>query len=128
MAYLDDTVLDDGLDAGIAAKATATNLDVHICSEEPVDYTGASTTYTLGNKADVTVTGPAAGDASGRKVTIDAITGGSVTGSDTATHWALVDTDATLLVAAQSLSAPQAVTSGNTFSLAAFDIELIDPA
>jgi hypothetical protein len=54
-------------------------------------------------------------------VTIAAITDGSVTATGTATHYAIVDTSATYggprLLATGSLSASQAVTSGNTFTL-----------
>lgn len=121
MAYLNDEVLDAACNE-IATHAT----HLYLCSQEPATRDQAVTTYALGNKAGPTFTGPVDGDVSGRKVTVDAITDGNVTATGTASHWALVD--ATRLLAAHSLSASQAVTSGNTFSLAAFDIEFPDPA
>jgi len=70
------------------------------------------------------------GDASpnGRKVTVAAITDGTVTGTDDATHWAITDTVNSRLLATGSLSAGQLVTSGNTYTLAAFDVRIPDPA
>ena len=100
-----------------------------ICSSEPTTYAEATSTLTLGNKTSITYTGSAPADRSpnGRKLTVDAITGGSVTGTGTAGFWAISKTTAvTRLMATGALSAPQAVTSGNTFSLAAFDIGLPD--
>lgn len=128
MAFLADSIYDDGLDGGLAAIASANNVDLHICSAEPTTYTEAVTTYTLGDQQDVTITGPTNGDVSGRKVTVGAISAGDVTGTGTATHVALVDTNTSALLVTEALSSSQAVTSGNTFSLNAFDIEIPDPA
>ena len=118
---------DDILDAALAViSSLAENL--YITSQEAVDYTGAQTTYKLGTKASPGFTGPANGDASGRKVTIDAITDGVVDATGTATHWALCDNSDTKLLAAGPLDSGQGVTETNTFTLAAFDIEFPDPA
>jgi hypothetical protein len=122
MAFLNDDVLDGALDVLI----DATSKVLHICSQEPTTYTEASSTYTLGNKSSPTVGTKANGDVSGRKCTISAITDGSVTGTGTATHWALVD--GTRLLATEALSSSQSVTSGNDFTLTAIDIEFPDPA
>jgi hypothetical protein len=115
VAYLNDRVLDNGLSA-LDTEAS----HVHICSAEPATWANVAT-YTLGNAA-VSVPAPAARSPSGRKVVVPAVSGASVTGTGTASHWAVVDTTNTRLLAASTLSASQAVTSGNTFSLAAFDI------
>lgn len=101
--------------------------ELHILSQQPLTYANVAT-YTLGNKASPTITGPAAGDTNGRKITVSAISDGNVTGTGTATHWALVDITGTELLFSQALSASQAVTSGNTFSLNAIDIENPDPS
>lgn len=122
MVYLSDEVLDQGLDY---ADTNGTRID--ICSTEPTNYTEATSTYTEGNKTGLNTGATQDGDASGRKVTVPAITDGSVTGTDTVTHWALTD-GSSLFIAANSLSSPQAVTSGNTFSLDAIDIEIPDPS
>jgi hypothetical protein len=111
MAFVNSRVLDFGLNE--LTNTTA----LHICSQEPATYTEAITTYTLGNKASPTIGSIVAGSPSGRAITVSAITDGSVTATGTATHYALVDTVNSRLLLAQSLSASQAVTNGNTFTL-----------
>lgn len=123
--YLNDNVLDYGLDY-IATDIGDAALRVDICSAAPTTYAEATSTYTLGNEQDITTTGPA-NDTSGRKLTIDAISAGDVTGTNTATHWALTN-GSSILIAAGPLASSQAVTSGNTFTLTAFDINIPDVA
>lgn len=114
---------DDVFDAALNEIKTATTLV--ICSAEPSDYAGISAVV-LGSKASPSFTGPVDGDASGRKITVDAITDGAVTATGTASHYALHD--GASLLAAGSLVSSQSVTNGNTFTLTAFDIEFPDPA
>ena len=127
MSYINDRVLDFGLDI---LNAEADRID--ICSQEPATYTEATSTYSLGNKdhgaAGSAFGAPANRTPSGRKVSSTAVTDGAVTGTGTATHWAVSDVGNTRLLAASSLSASQAVTSGNTFSLGSFDIGIPDPS
>ena len=123
MATLNDRVFDNGL----TVLDTEGNR-VDICSQEPTTYAAATSTYTLGNETSISVSAPADASPNGRKVTLAAITGASVTGTGTATHYAIVDTGNSRLLATGSLSASQAVTSGNTFSLTASDIRITDPA
>ena len=122
-AFIDDTALDAALNI---IKNNTENL--YICgTAQPTTFTQASSTYKLGVKATPTFTGPA-DDTSGRKITISAITDGTVSATGTAGWLALTDDSASLLLAAYELTATQAVTSGNTFSLTAFKINLPDPA
>lgn len=98
----------------------------YVCSSQPADRTAAiaaqlaiavmtaDTDYTKAN-----------GDTSGRKVTVAAKAGVSVTGSGTATHVALA-TATTLLYVTTCTS--QALTSGNTVNIPAWDIEIADPS
>lgn len=123
MAYLSDYILD----AALSVMDTDSNR-VDICSAEPATFTAATATYTLGNKTSISVGAPADRSPNGRKVTVAAVTGGSVTGTGTASHWALTDTVNSRLHAANSLSASQAVTSGNTFTLTSIDIGIPDAA
>lgn len=122
MAQIADTVFDNGL------SAITANVDrLYICSADPVlDFTNASSTYKLGNKLSWSVASgnPQNGATNGRRVLTPAITDGSVTGSGTATHWALCS--GSVVYASGSLSASQAVTSGNTFTLAAFSVTIAD--
>src|SRR5262245_11446684 len=117
-----DYVLDNGLSAldALADK-------IYICSQDPTTFTEAASTYALGNKAfgaGAAVGAPAAATPNGRKVTTAAITDGNVTGTGTAAKWAIVDSVNSRLLCNGALSASQAVTSGNTFTLGAFDIRL----
>lgn len=126
MTYLNPRILDLGLNI---LSTEANRLD--ICSSEPSSYAQATTTGSVsrGNKTSLSVGSPADRSPSGRKVTVAAITtGGNVTSTETVTHWAITDTVAERLLATGSLSSSQAVTSGNTFTLAAFDIGIPDPA
>ena len=124
MASLADYVLD----AALSKLDTEANR-VDICSSEPTTYTAATSTATLGNSTSITISAPTNGDTSGRKVTLSAITNASVTGTGTASHFAVSDTSNSRLLATGSLSGGgQSVTSGNTFSLTAVDIEIPDPS
>jgi len=123
VSYLTDNALDGGLD-----YLTTNGNRLDICSQEPATYTEATSTYTLGNKTSASVGAAQAGDVSGRKVVVAAVTDGSVSGTGTASHWALSYVTGTELLAANSLASSQAVTSGNTWTLPAFDIEFPDPA
>jgi hypothetical protein len=119
------TIADAVFDA--ALQYIVTNCDgLYITSQQATTYTGASSTYALGHKTPPSIGAPA-DDTSGRKVTVAAITDGTVTGSGTASHYALTYSTGTALLVAQALSAPQGVTSGNTFTLAAFKIAIPDP-
>ena len=122
MAFLANDIFDSGLN--VLNTATTT---IHITSQEATTRTEAVTNYDLG---DVSVSIPAAVDrtasGNGRKVVVPAVTTGSVTATGTATHYAIVD--GSRLLVTGSLSASKSVTSGNTFSLATFDIGIPDPS
>lgn len=123
MATISDYVLDAAL-----SKFDLEADRIDITSQEATTYTEATSTYSLGNSTSLSFGAPTDGDVSGRKVTAAAITDGSVTATGSATHFAIVDVSATRLLATGSLTASQTVTSGNTFTLATFDIEIPDPA
>jgi hypothetical protein len=121
MPYINDYLMDLAL-----AYPDVSGNRLDICSQEPSTFVGATTTYTLGNKVGITISAPADRSPDGRKVTVSAITDGSITGAGTATHWAISDTTNSRLIAAGALSAGQVVTPGNTFSLSALDIGISD--
>ena len=127
MAFLNDRILDAALDI---LNNEADRID--ICTQEPATYTEATSTYTKGFKdhgaAGSAFGAPADRTPTGRKVASTAVTDGAVTGSGTATHWAVSDVGSTRLLAAYTLAASQVVTSGNAWSLASFDIGIPDPA
>jgi hypothetical protein len=99
-----------------------------LCSQEPTNYTEATSTYSLGNQAPITIGTIADGDVSGRKVTVSATSGGTIGTTGTATHYAISNVAGTQLLAAGDLTTSQQVVSGNTFTTEAFDIEIPDPA
>lgn len=122
MAGLQDRVLDLGLNV-LDVEAT----HMYIDSADPATFTAASSTVALGTKnwtVGLAVGAPAAGTPNGRKVTTSAITDGTISATGTAAFWALTDNTNSRLLAAGPLSATQAVTSGNTFQLGAFDIRI----
>lgn len=119
---VNDRVLDYGLDI---LDTEADQID--IVSADPTTYTEATSTYSLGAKnfgVGSACGSPAAASPNGRKVTTAAITDGVASGSDVATGWAVVDTVNMRLLANGDLAAPQTLTSGNPFTLDAFDISI----
>jgi hypothetical protein len=125
---LDNSVYDSGIDGGLQNLGVSGDLDLHICSAQPTTYTEATSTYSLGSKSSITVTGPVDGDTSGRKVTVDAITGGDVTANGDADFVAIVDTDASVLKAVVEITGGgPTVVLGQNFSVTAFKIEMADP-
>jgi hypothetical protein len=101
--------------------------DIYVCSQEPTTFAEATSTYSLGSKnfgAGAAVGAPAPGSPNGRKVSSTPISDGNISGTGTATAWAVIDATNSALLASGSLAAAQAVTSGNTFTLSTFDIRL----
>jgi hypothetical protein len=121
MAFINDEVFDQGLDW---ADITGTRLD--ITSTDPGGVYATVTGNTLGNKT-IGISPPEDADSgTGRQVTVPAITDGAVTGTDSATYWAIHNATDTV-VASGALTSPQDVTSGNTFTLDEILITLREP-
>ena len=120
-------VHDDVLDAALNyIKNNCSKMTV--CSQQPTTYDEATSTYALADVAmsdtDFTV---ADGDSSGRKVTVGQKSDVTVDSSGDATHVALVDdTNSKLLYVTTCTT--QTLTSGNTVTFPAWDIELADPS
>ncbi|MBK8184723.1 MAG: hypothetical protein IPK79_13560 [Vampirovibrionales bacterium] len=118
-------VEDHFLDAYLNQLDNCTTL--HVTSAEPANHAGiaavtlANVTLTAGaGNGDYTI---ANGDTSGRKLTVAQQASISITGSGTATH--VVLTDATNIWMTTCTS--QALTSGGTVTVNAFDVEIADP-
>lgn len=121
MAWISDT----GLDLILSYVAECDMLT--ICSQEPTTHTEAIATYRLGEYTTLTWGSIGNGTPNGRKVSTVAITtGGDVLGTGTATHWAVISTTDDTLRATGALASSQAVTAGNTFTLASFDVRIPD--
>jgi len=123
MATLGDRVFDNGLSV-LDSEANK----ILVTSQEATTFTEANSTYALGNSTSLSIGTSGDRVGGGRKVTVAAISDGSITGTGTATHYAIVDTANSRLLATAALTASQSVTSGNTFTLATFDIGIPDPA
>lgn len=125
--FAPDSTLDGMLDY-IANNCTR----VTICSTQPTTFAEGNSTYAL---ADVTVTAGngsgdfviANGDTSGRKLTLLQQTGVTVDTTGSAQHIALLDVTNSALLAVTTCTT-QSVTSGNTATINAFDLELRDLA
>jgi hypothetical protein len=122
MATLDNRVFDNGLTV-LDTEANA----IHITSAEATSYANVAS-VTLGNSTSLSIGAPQDRAGGGREVVVAAITDGSVTGTGTATHYAIVDTVNSRLLAASTLTASQSVTSGNTFTLSSVAVGIPDPA
>ena len=118
--WANDSVMDAALDL------VATGTIVTVCNAQPTTRTEAVTTYKL---ADVVVDGTdftkANGDVSGRKVTVAAQASVPVDTTGSATHIAVCDGTNLLYV---TTCTAQTLTSGNTVTIPAWDIEISDPS
>ena len=123
MATLNDRVFDNGLTV-LDTEANA----IHVTSQEATTYAEATSTYSLGNSTSLSIGAPQDRSGGGREVVVAAITDGEVTGTGTVTHYAIVDTANSRLLATSTLTASQAVTDGNTFTLSSVAIGIPDPA
>jgi hypothetical protein len=122
MPYLNPRVYDNGL----TVLDTEAN-KILITSQEATTYTEANATYALGNSTSLSIGAPQNRSGGGREVVVAAITDGSVTGTGTASHYAIVDTVGSRLLAAGALTDPQVVTTGNVFTLGTVSIGIPGP-
>ena len=107
------------LDAALNTIKTGSNKQT-VCSAQPATFTDANATLMLANVAmasgDYTL---AAGDTSGRKVTMGAKSGISVTNSGTATHLAIINTTGSTLDLVTTCTS-QAINTGGTVDIPAW--------
>lgn len=115
--FTDDSVLDAALDK----IATATRMVV--TSAQPANFAGIAAVALADVAVDAGDFVKANGDTSGRKVTVAAQNGIPVDASGSATHVCL--DDGTTLLHVTTVAA-QALTSGNTVNVGAFDVEFAD--
>jgi hypothetical protein len=97
-----------------------------VCSQEPTSYTDAYTTSMLARVAMAAGDIVLADDTSGRKATMGAKAGVTITNSGTATHVALVNTgDSSLRYITTCTS--QALVAGGTVDIPSWKINIQDP-
>jgi len=121
-----NTYLIDAAKDALLSYIRTNTTQLFICSALPSTYAEASSTYKLGVKASPTISTATDDGTTGRKITISAITDGTVSASGTASHVALCSADT--LLAAYPLNAGVSVTSGYVFTLTEHDVNLPDPA
>ena len=126
--YMNPRILDLGLSV---LSNEATRLD--ICHTEPTTYAQATSAYTVGNKTSLDVGDPAARSPSGRKVTVAAITDGTVTttstsGANDPAFWAITDTVDSRLLLVGPIQTPKFVYTDDGFTMDAFDFGIPDLA
>ena len=123
------SIADRVLDSGLTTLDTEANC-IDLTSAESTTFAEATSSQTLGNATSISINAPADRTASGggRKVTLAAVSGGTITASGTATHFAISDTTNSRLLVTGALTASQSVTSGNTFALSSLDIGIPDPS
>ncbi len=97
-----------------------------VCSAQPTTYAEATSTYKLALKTGLTsgsFTGPANGDASGRKLGVNQQAGINVDTGGNATHIAICSGTELLYV---TTCTSQALTQGNTVTVPLWEIEFAD--
>lgn len=115
-------VHNDVLDALFTEFQTANGLTLN--TSEPASRSAAVADNLLNSIATPSYTGPADGDTSGRKITVNALSGLTAGSTGTATHIALVDASNVLYVTTCSSTS---ITSGNTVDIGSWDVEVADP-
>jgi hypothetical protein len=115
--FVPDSIIDLQLDQ-------LENTNIYVCSAQPTDHTSLSG-ITLATQPVSGAYTKANGDTSGRKTTVPAQSGVSITATDTATHVALSNGTDTLTAVTTCTSQP--LTSGGTVDIPAWDMEIADP-
>lgn len=124
--FAPDLVLDAPLDVIALAD------EMYLCSAQPVSYLDIANVDLVGpivltpgaGGGDFTI---ADGVTSGRRVTVAAQNGASVTTTGDATHVVLATGGATDLIRYITTCPTQSLTSGNTANIGAWDVEFRDP-
>jgi hypothetical protein len=119
---VDDTVLDGAFDILDQADLMT------VCNAEPTTFAEATTDFSMAEIAMTPNTDftKGDGDTSGRKVTVAAKSAVDILVSDTATHVALTKSTGSVLLYVTTCTS-QALTSGGTVDIPAWDIEIADP-
>ena len=123
MPSLHNDVFDNGL-----SSIDDNTENLHLLSADPGLVWTNIAAYLLGTKATPIIAAPSDRTEGGREIVIAAITDGSVSGTDTATHFALTDDTEEKILVSGLIETSQVVTSGNVFTLTEFSVGIPDPA
>lgn len=118
------------MDAALAVIALAD--EMYVCSAQPTNYADIANSDLVGPIALTPGDGNGDfvignGDTNGRKIAVGAQAGASVIASGDATHIVLATGGATDLLRYITTVPSQALTSGNTANVGAWDVEIADP-
>lgn len=126
---------DDNMDAMLNRIKNNTTR-ISLCTAQPTTYAEATTTYDGGASkyklaiatiSSTDFTGPADGDSSGRKLTVNEVVGMTIDASETANYIALSDSSNSELLYVTTCTA-QVLTAGNTVTIPAWKITVTDPS
>jgi hypothetical protein len=117
VGFLDDTVFDNGL----VQLAGANVNHIYFCTQEPTNFTEASSTYAVGNRPSPGGVEQARAGG-GREVAFASNTMTVTTDNQVVTHKALTRTTGSVLLAVRALSAPRTVYTADTPTYSAFAI------
>lgn len=123
-SFIGDRIFDEGLNSFNAECDLLT-----LVTTVPTNYTEARTTYQIATKSAPTISTATDKSGGGREVTVSAITsGGIVNANGTASHWTLLDTANSRLLAYGELDSLLILTTAYSFTLTEFTIGIPDPA
>jgi len=120
---VNDTVLDQALNY---IKNNSTR--VCVCASQPTTYSQAITSYKLADKSinSTHFGSPANGDASGRKIAVNAQSSVSIDSTGSAAHVALVKVASTALLYVTTTTTT-GLTAGGKVNIGTWSIEIADP-
>ena len=121
MPTLHSDVYDNGLNE-IVNNANS----LHLLNADPGVIFANIATMTLGNKSSPTINTPE-NHTTGRKITIESISNGSTTATGTASHYALVDTTSSRILASGPVDSVVSLTSGVDFTTNSIYIAIPSP-
>jgi hypothetical protein len=123
------TVHNDVLDAALNVIKNSCDKMV-ACSQMPATFAEANATYALADVAMASgdFTGPADGDVSGRKLTVNAKSSVTVDTEGDPVVIVLLDTANSKILYTTDEGSAQTIYAGNTVNFPAWDIEIADPA
>lgn len=120
MPFLSDLILEGGL-----SYAAANINEIALCSSEPGTYAQVAS-VALG-QTPVTVAAPSDGSPNGRRVVITTTPGGTYTVSGTVTHYAILDTVNSTLLATDAVALQAIVAVSDAIQANDLPLTFLDP-
>lgn len=127
--YIDDVVFDSGLSACGASVTHMWIISTAVGTSPPTSYATANANKCGAYASPSCTYAVNATSGTGRRIGVASIstTAAVISNTTVAAFWAIVSTTNSKLFAAQHLTATQAVTNGNPFTLDSVNVTLRDP-